>query len=294
MRDNDPNHMLQFEVLNSAQRGKKMAFRDGLTVGDAKVCNVRIHHPDMREVHARFFQDGDKHMVEAGQDDARIFVNGKDVLSAELRHSDEISIGPLRLRVIDNARVSSSTLRLEQLIADLEKSEGGETFDFAHEDLFYLVAKEPSLRKSITFTIPSRDKFIDQAQAFLARMVKNCDMEELQVDAFMTCAKELILNAHRHGHAFNESKILTLSYHDLGDRVTLTITDQGTGFDHRALLASVSDKNATQAARERYQAGGVGGLGFQLITRLAKDLSYNEVGNKVAFAILKKTPSKPA
>ena len=46
-------------------------------------------------------------------------------------------------------------------------------------------------------------------------------------------------------------------------------------------------KNAAQAARERYQAGGFGGLGFQLVTKLADELVYNEVGNQVTFVIKK-------
>jgi anti-sigma regulatory factor (Ser/Thr protein kinase) len=179
--------------------------------------------------------------------------------------------------------------RLDDLIDELEQSDDSSIIhDFAREDLFYLVTKDPALRAAIAFTIPSKDKFIDQAQSFLARMVKNCNMEESQVDAFMTCAKELILNAHRHGHQYDESKRIILSYRDKGDRVQLSIADQGPGFDHKKMLAAVQAKNAAQAARERYMAGGFGGLGFQLITRLSKDLAYNDVGNKVTFAVMKK------
>ena len=46
-------------------------------------------------------------------------------------------------------------------------------------------------------------------------------------------------------------------------------------------------KDATQAARERYQAGGFGGLGFQLVTKLADELIYNDAGNQVTMVIKK-------
>ncbi len=170
----------------------------------------------------------------------------------------------------------------------MEGQEASDTlYDFAREDLFYLTTKDPALRTRINFVIPSKDKFIDQAQVFLARLVKGGNVDEQQVDSFMTCAKELILNAHRHGHAYDESKRITLRFRDAGDRISLTILDEGKGFDHSALLAKVNEKDAAQAARERYQAGGFGGLGFKLITKLAKDLTYNEAGNQVTFTVLK-------
>jgi len=281
--------MLQLEIQNAAQKGKKLAFRHDLTIGDAATCHIRVHHPDMCQVHARFYEDDDgRPMVEVVDKGARMFVNGRDVKRAQVCHDDDIALGPLRLRVIDVARVSSSVHRMEQLMASVNHNDATTVYDFAREDLFYLVAREPALKQAISFTIPSRERFIEQAQSFLARMVKNCDTEESQVDAFMTCAKELILNAHRHGHAFNEGKIITLAYRDSGDRLHLTITDQGPGFDHKTLLESIRGKDAAQAARERYQAGGFGGLGFQLITRLASDLAYNELGNQVRFSISKK------
>jgi anti-sigma regulatory factor (Ser/Thr protein kinase) len=54
------------------------------------------------------------------------------------------------------------------------------------------------------------------------------------------------------------------------------------------MLEGIKSKNAAQAARERYQAGGFGGLGFQLVTKLADELLYNEAGNQVTL-IIKKT-----
>jgi anti-sigma regulatory factor (Ser/Thr protein kinase) len=103
----------------------------------------------------------------------------------------------------------------------------------------------------------------------------------------MTCMKELILNAHRHGHKYDETKQIVVRYRDLGDRLSMSILDQGPGFDHKAMLEGVKSKNATQAARERYQAGGFGGLGFQLVSKLADELVYNEAGNQATFVIKK-------
>jgi serine/threonine-protein kinase RsbW len=279
--------MLKFEVLNTAFKGKQFKFKDGLLVGGGAACQIRAQHGEMQDVHARFYADGRKPMVEIGCKEARLYVNGRDVVRHELRHGDELVIGPLRFRVVDDSRVSSAAIRLDELIDNLDNSEESEVYDFAKEDLFYRTTKEPSLRSNIAFMIPSKDRFIEQAQVFLSRLAKGCGMEEEKVDAFMTCLKELILNAHRHGHKYDETKQIVLRYRDLGDRLSMSITDQGPGFDHQAMMTAVQAKNAAQAARERYQAGGFGGLGFQLITKLADTLTYNEAGNQVTFVVKK-------
>src|SRR5258708_2835604 len=202
--------MLKLEVLNTAFKGKQFRFKDGLTVGSGPACQIRAQHQDMQDVHARFYSDGDKPMVEIACKQAHLFINGRDVVRSELRHNDELVVGPLKFKVVKDTQVSSGSIRIDKLISDFEQHADEEIYDFAKEDLFYRTTKEPSLRESISFVIPSKDKFIDQAQVFLSRLVKASDMDEEKVDAFMTCAKELVLNAHRHGHQYDESKQIVI------------------------------------------------------------------------------------
>jgi anti-sigma regulatory factor (Ser/Thr protein kinase) len=283
--------MLKLEVLNTAFKGKQFRFKDGLLVGSGPTCQIRAQHQEMQEVHARFYLEALKPMVEIACKEAHLFINGRDVVRSELRHNDELVVGPLKFKVIHENHVSSGNIRIDQLIDNLEKQTDGEIYDFAKEDLFNRTTKEPSLRSNIAFVIPSRDKFIDQAQVFLSRLVKGSGMEEEKSDAFMTCAKELILNAHRHGHKFDETKKITLRYQDRGDRISLVVIDEGPGFDHKSVIDAMKRKDAAQAARERYMAGGFGGLGFKLITQLADELVYNESGNQVTATVLKKSAS---
>lgn len=284
-----PADMMKLEVLNTAAKGRHIQLRAGLTIGSGDGCSIRAQHASMQPMHARFIDDNGRIVVEVVAREAHISVNGNDVMHHVLRHRDELLIGPLRLRVIDEAMVSHPALKLDMLLQEVESEQGGEVFDFAREDLFYLVSKDPGLRRALNFVIPSKDRFIDQAQVFLARLIKSLSLDEPQVDAFMTCAKELILNAHRHGHKYDESKKILLRWRDLGDRIQLTIQDEGPGFDHRAILGHVHEKDAASAARERYQAGGFGGLGFKLITKMSASLAYNDAGNVVTFTVLKKS-----
>ncbi|MEK7412427.1 MAG: ATP-binding protein [Planctomycetota bacterium] len=280
--------MMKLEVLNTAARGKQFVLKEGFTIGSGEGATVRAQHPSLQPVHARFVSDAGRMNLEVGCPEAHVSVNGKDVLRHQLRHRDELVIGPLRLRVVDESSVSNASLKLDSLLDEIEHGNGGEVYDFAKEDLFYLVSKDPSLRNALNFVIPSKDRFIDQAQVFLGRLVKHLNMDEPQVDAFMTCAKELILNAHRHGHKYDETKKIVLRWRDYGEKVQLTIEDEGPGFDHRGMLEKARQKDAAAAARERYQAGGFGGLGYQLVVRMSETLIYNDKGNVVSFTVLKK------
>lgn len=279
--------LLRLELLNPTLKGKSVPFKSGLTIGSGAESTVRAQHPDMRPLHARLVEEDGKPMIEIAGDDSHIKVNGRDVVRAELRHQDEVQVGPLRLRVVDTSRASQIT-RLDVLMADYESKQAEEIHDFAREDLFYLVTKDQSLRQAVSFVIPSRDRFIEQAQVFVNRLAKGAGLDEDRLDAFMTCAKELILNAHRHGHKYDGDKKITVRWRDQGQKVQLSIQDEGPGFDHRSVIGGANEKNAADAARERYLAGGFGGLGFQLITKLADELKYNDPGNEVTITINKK------
>lgn len=279
---------LKLEVLNSAFKGKQLRLKDGLLVGSAPECQLRAQHPSLLPRHARFLVDHDQAWIEALDNNAKVVVNGQEVTRAQLFHKDVLMAGPIRLKVVDENRTSQPSLNLDDLLAGTEITGGGDVvLDFAKDDLFFLTSRDAALRQRIAFAIPSRDKFLDQAQVFLARLVKQSGAKDERVDAFITCAKELILNAHRHGHKYDESKRIILRYHDTGGFLSLSVEDQGTGFDHRSALAQVCAKDAATAARERYLAGGFGGLGFQLVTRLTDELVYNEAGNVVTFRIRK-------
>lgn len=279
--------MLQLEVQNSHAKGKRFKLKGDITIGSAATCTIKISGEEVCAKHARLYRTEDqRNFVEVLDQQAHIFVNNRDVLSSELVHNDLLKVGPLRLKVVDESVESRASSRIDQLLATVEDG-SSEVYDFAKEDLFYLTNKDPSLAKAIAFTIPSKDRFIDQAQQFLARLVRHSGMDEMKVEAFMTCTKELILNAHRHGHQYDEAKTITVRYRDQGDRIELTIEDQGPGFDHKSMLDKVRNLSAADAARARYQAGGFGGLGFQMICRMAELIAYNAPGNIVTFAVTK-------
>ena len=283
--------MIKLEVLNTKMKGKFIKIFDGMRVGSDETCKVRAKLDSIEPVHAIFSVDDNMNItVEAGSKAAHLYHNNHDVMRAELKHGDRIYVGPLKFRVVNETLVSHMELKIDELLSTVDENDDGEILDFATEDLFYLCKKDPDLRRSINFVIPSTDRYIDQAQAFLSRLAHQADVDEMKIEAFMTCTKELVLNAHRHGHEFDESKKIIIRYRDLGDALQLSIEDEGKGFDHSQIVGGVDGKNAADAARERYKAGGFGGLGFQMITRMSSELKYNDKGNIVTFKVTKHFP----
>lgn len=279
--------MIKLVMLNSKLNGKVIPVKKTVTFGSDEECKVTVAHETIKPRHASLSIDNDMPSISVVDPEAILIVNGQQVKEQELRNGDMIKMGPLRFKVVIEEQISMSALKVDQLFEDFEENKGQEVLDFATEDLFYLSTKDPTLREAVSFRIPSKDRFIEQAQVFLSRLVHQSGMDEMKIEAFMTCTKELILNAHRHGHQYDESKSIIVRYRDNGDSLTLTIEDEGPGFDHRSAVTAATSVDAAQAARERYKAGGFGGLGFQLICRMSDELKYNDAGNTVTFTVCK-------
>ena len=88
-------------------------------------------------------------------------------------------------------------------------------------------------------------------------------------------------NAARHGNKNQERKLIDVIYLLDKEKVTVTVEDEGDGFDTELFLSRGREGNAVAAARERNQAGRVGGLGIMLMLKCVDDLEYNYIGNLV-------------
>ncbi|MHC4778895.1 MAG: ATP-binding protein [Planctomycetota bacterium] len=60
-----------------------------------------------------------------------------------------------------------------------------------------------------------------------------------------------------------------------------SVEDEGLGFDYKGALEKGRKGDAISAARERYLAGGMGGLGIMLMVRCVDLVEYNDKGNQV-------------
>ena len=144
--------MLKLVVANTKMQGKRIKISDGMSIGSSQGCKIKVNHPDLSGVHAIFSvsEEGGKtrSAIDVGDQDAHVFVNGKDVMHSELRHGDKIKVGPIRFEVIDESDMSRSSMSLSSLLEAVDDDTNSDLdnhlYDFAKEDLFYLNEKSES------------------------------------------------------------------------------------------------------------------------------------------------------
>ena len=101
--------------------------------------------------------------------------------------------------------------------------------------------------------------------------------------SLVTAFREAVRNAEIHGSREEPSRAIDLQFLLDAEKITVTVQDEGDGFDHAAVRRDLAGAVPIQAARRRHKSGGVGGLGIYLMERCADRLEYNDRGNRVAI-----------
>lgn len=92
---------------------------------------------------------------------------------------------------------------------------------------------------------------------------------------------EALINALKHGNQGDPSRTLKIDYESDGNRVTLSVEDEGDGFDHR----NVTDPTVPEHLRRTH------GRGIFLIRKFTHGVEFNEKGNRITFTY-RKEPSR--
>jgi len=85
--------------------------------------------------------------------------------------------------------------------------------------------------------------------------------------------EEAVVNAIEHGNKRQFDKKVRLVFHVTGEKTTLEITDEGTGFDHR----NVADPTVEELLDKPR------GRGVMLMRELMNEAFFNELGNQVTM-----------
>lgn len=86
-----------------------------------------------------------------------------------------------------------------------------------------------------------------------------------------TVLAEAVANAMLYGNAGDAARAITVDVNLLHDRLIVAVTDEGDGFDHRAVPLPFGEESL-EATR---------GRGLYMIHRLADQVSFNERGNTI-------------
>ncbi len=122
-----------------------------------------------------------------------------------------------------------------------------------------------------TLQLPSKMESLNALENLIEEMAVKYHIPDDTFANMMTCLNEVFINAIVHGNKLQEDKIVIVNAEVDGHRVTWTITDEGTGFDHNQLPDPTAPENLEKEA----------GRGVFIVKQLADQCIFNSTGNEV-------------
>lgn len=135
------------------------------------------------------------------------------------------------------------------------------------------------------FGFPTNIDQIEKANDLIERVMTVAFREGgSKILNFIASVREAIDNAKRHGNQGDEDKQIRVLYLRDKDKVTVTVQDEGEGFDYRVYLENASTKNIAELADTR-PIEKPGGLGIALMRKATNKMSYNDRGNELTLVL---------
>jgi len=133
------------------------------------------------------------------------------------------------------------------------------------------------------FRMQTNEEALERANDLINHVLGQSGLSEEAAAAFAVSFREALDNAARHGNKSDENRFIDVQYLLDREKATLAVTDEGEGFDTEIYLSRGVSGSPVEAARERNQAGGHGGLGIMLMLKCVDKLEYNYAGNKITL-----------
>ena len=113
--------------------------------------------------------------------------------------------------------------------------------------------------------IPSRTDNLEIIREFIIGIAKRFGFKEDSIGEIELAVDEACANVIKHAYHYDENKKIDITVETNGRILTITITDQGTGFDPAKL----------ETPEQRIQKHARGGLGIALIKKVMDEVSFN-------------------
>ena len=117
---------------------------------------------------------------------------------------------------------------------------------------------------------------LDEAAQAKRAVMADVNAQEYDKDtvfAVRLALDEALTNAIRHGNQEDPSKQVMIEYDVTPDKVTITVEDEGSGFDPNNVADPTADENLERPH----------GRGIMLIRAYMTDVSFNDRGNRVTM-----------
>lgn len=129
--------------------------------------------------------------------------------------------------------------------------------------------KENVLQKRLQ--IPSDLGLVQKASSEVLTFLKPLQLSENDLFDVRLCLEEALINGMKYGHKLKKELSVSLFVEASSSKLTLTVEDQGPGFNYKALEDCTEENNLLKNS----------GRGVYLIRRLMDEVNYNAKGNSV-------------
>jgi serine/threonine-protein kinase RsbW len=133
----------------------------------------------------------------------------------------------------------------------------------------------------IKLELPSEMKFIYILDAIISEILKEMDFSEEVAEQVNLAVIEAGTNAIKHGNRNNPSKKAYFEFRASDDKITVTVRDEGEGFDPEEVSDPLNPENFLRPS----------GRGIFLMKTLMDEVRYNEKGTEVTM-VKYKEPKK--
>ncbi len=138
--------------------------------------------------------------------------------------------------------------------------------------------------RQLHYRMPAREEEILRAFDLSDAFFKDAGFRGDALVGLTTAFREAVRNAEIHGCKENGDLGIDVEFLLDREKVTVTVEDEGDGFEHKSYRERLGAGTPLATARQRHSAGGVGGLGIYLMDRCADRLEYNDRGNRVTIS----------
>ena len=155
--------------------------------------------------------------------------------------------------------------------------------ELADSEIVRAAEEELIFKQQINLQLPTDEGQIERAIELIHRLLEGSELDEQGQVALAAAFREAVVNAAQHGNKYRKDRPIEIQYLLDSEKITMVVTDQGSGFNHDQHLRQVASRDAITAARGRHLQGRMGGLGIMMILRCCERVEYNTQGNQVTL-----------
>ena len=95
----------------------------------------------------------------------------------------------------------------------------------------------------VSYTYDSTLESVNQAETVATKLATRAGFDEEDVNRISIAVREAAVNAVLHGNAYDVNKKFTISFENTGEKLAITVADEGRGLDPNALPDPLAPEN---------------------------------------------------